>query len=447
MRDSPLEPSDHREAVALFRAEVIGAIARMELSRGELRARMQELSRQKFRPPGSPRLRSFGVSTLERWYYRYRSKGLEGLLPAERSDRGRARQLSPSLRALVVDIRREFPSASAALIARTLVKQGLASGLTATTLRRFYAQRGLTRGSRQTEPGAVRLRWQAERPHALWHADVCHGPTLTLADGRVPLRIHGVLDDCSRAVIALEPLASEREVDMLEVFVRALLIHGKPDALYLDNGATYRGAALRLACERLGITLIHAQPHDPQARGKMERFWRTLREQCLDFLGTASTLHDVRARLAAFATEYHRSPHAGLLGECPAAVVATSTARPVEERALREALTSPVRRRVRTDSTLSIHGKTYQVREAFLGGRVVTARVYALDQTPEPSVEFDGRRYRLEPVEPKTNGSTRRRERARPEGTPKTGFDPNQARLDELVAQINEEEDLDHDQP
>ena len=87
MKETPLEPSNHAEAVALFRAEVIGAIARMELSRGGLRARIAELSRQKFRPPGSPRLKSFGVSTLERWYYRYRKHGLRGLHPNVRSDR------------------------------------------------------------------------------------------------------------------------------------------------------------------------------------------------------------------------------------------------------------------------------------------------------------------------------------------------------------------------
>jgi transposase InsO family protein len=440
MKETPLEPSNHAEAVALFRAEVIGAIARMELSRGELRARIVELSRQKFRPPGSPRLKSFGVSTLERWYYHYRKHGLRGLHPSARSDRGRARQLDPKLQDLAADIRREFPSASAVLIVRTLKKMGLVSDLTPTTLRRFYAQRGLTRGAREPAPGNVRLRWQAERPHALWHGDVCHGPTLNLGGRRVPLRIHGMLDDCSRGVLALEPLETEREVDMLEVFIRALLIHGKPDALYLDNGATYRGHALRLACERLGITLIHAQPHDPQARGKMERFWRTLREQCLDFIGAASSLHDVRARLVAFADEYHRTPHSGLMGECPGTVVITEAAKPVDEKEIRDALTTTVRRRVRTDSTLSISGKTYQVREAFLGGRVVTARVYAVDQVPEPFVMLDGRRYRLEPVEPKLN-ATLRRERTSGEAKPSTGFDPNQARLDELLTQIREEEE------
>jgi hypothetical protein len=165
-----------------------------------------------------------------------------------------------------------------------------------------------------------------------------------------------------------------------------------------------------------------------------------LREQCLDFIGTASSLHDVRVRLVAFAEEYHRTPHSGLMGECPGTAVAREAAKSIEEKELRDALTTTVRRRVRTDSTLSISGKTYQVREAFLGGRVVTARVYAVDQVPEPFVTLDGRRYRLEPVEPKLNAALRR-ERTPSEARPSTGFDPNQARLDELLTQVREEEE------
>ena len=46
--------------------------------------------------------------------------------------------------------------------------------------------------------------------------------------------------------------------------------HGRPDALYLDNGSTYRGHALETACARLGITLLHAKPYDPQARGPIK---------------------------------------------------------------------------------------------------------------------------------------------------------------------------------
>ena len=76
MSDS-LVPRDHAEAIALFRAQVIGALTRSELDRGELAAELRELAARKYRPPGSRATKCYGVSTLERWYYAYRRGGLE----------------------------------------------------------------------------------------------------------------------------------------------------------------------------------------------------------------------------------------------------------------------------------------------------------------------------------------------------------------------------------
>ena len=113
----------------------------------------------------------------------------------------------------------------------------------------------------------------------------------------------------------------------------------------------------------------------PQAQQRLlTLLWRTVREQCLDFVGTTSSLHDVRVRLLAFIEEYHRRPHAGLIGDQPGRVLATGAARPVTEEEIRAALTISERRRVRGDSTVSIGGKLFQVTERFLGGRVVAAR-------------------------------------------------------------------------
>ncbi len=89
-----------------------------------------------------------------------------------------------------------------------------------------------------------------------------------------------------------------------------------------------RGDALRLACERLGVTLIHSLPGDAPARGKMERFGRTLLQGCLDHLGTMTQLHDVQARLLAFLDEHYlRAPHGGLFGKLPADIAATCSPR------------------------------------------------------------------------------------------------------------------------
>jgi transposase InsO family protein len=319
--DHEICPRDHAEEIALFRFGVIGALTRRTLARGELRAEMRSLTRQSFLPPGATRTRTFSLPTLERWLYAHREGGLEALRPEPRSDRGRARELTEPQRDLVLDIRREHPAATASVILRELVASGRITegAVSETTVRRLLADHGLDRIPMRDGSGArTRLRWEAERPGALWHGDVCHGPTLTLGGAKVPVRVHGLLDDASRFVVALEAHSTEREVDMLGVLVRALRRHGPPQVLYLDNGSTYRGEILRLCCARLGITLVHAKPYDPEARGKIERFWRTLRQGCLDHLGALATLDDLQARLNVFLSEhYHASAHASLMGRSP----------------------------------------------------------------------------------------------------------------------------------
>ena len=139
-----LTAKDHGEAVAIFRSEIVGALTRRELGRGELRAALGEIAEKRFRPPGSDGTRRFSVATLERWYYAYRQGGLEALVPEPRSDRGRARELTPEQRTLLLEIRREYPSASVPLILRTLVSDGRLEGgaVSAQTVRRLFREQG-----------------------------------------------------------------------------------------------------------------------------------------------------------------------------------------------------------------------------------------------------------------------------------------------------------------
>jgi hypothetical protein len=132
-----LMPKDHPEAVAIFRSEIVGSLTRRELTRGDLRMALLALTQERFRLPGAAHTRRFGFRTLERWYYAYRARGLDGLRPEPRSDRGRATALSPQQRTLLADIRREYPFATVPTILRTLVRDGriAAGAVSATTLR------------------------------------------------------------------------------------------------------------------------------------------------------------------------------------------------------------------------------------------------------------------------------------------------------------------------
>ncbi len=434
-----LTPTSHAEAVAVFRHGIIGSLTQAQREPGQLIVELKALSKKQFRPPSSVTTKRFSLATLERWYYAYQRRGLEGLKPGARSDKGRAQELAPAQRLLLCDIRREYPSASASLILRTLVADGRLDrgAVSATTVRRLFVDEGLDRLSmRAGGDGKTRLRWQAERPGALWHGDVCHGPTLRIDGKAYPLRIHGMLDDASRYVVALEAHHQEREVDMLGVFVRALRRHGPPDALYLDNGATYRGETLATGCARIGTSLLHARPYDPQARGKMERFWRTLREGCLDFLGSEVTLHDVTVRLWAWLdTHYHQAPHAGLFGKSPKKIFDSMPPQvdTFDETKLRAALTTRVRRRVRRDTTVSIGGKDYELDGAHLAGRMVNLCRCLVDLSEMPWVEFEGRRLEVHPVDPIKNASRPRRAPSPQAVPPHSAFDPPKALLDIAV--------------
>ena len=441
-----IEPRDRGEEIAVFRAGIIGSLAHAELRRGELKRRLRELSTRKFRPPGSDRTRTYGVSTLQRWYYAYKNGGLEALRPKERADKGHGRELTDELKELLLDIGREFPTVPVTVIRDTLILDGRmdADAASESTIQRMYREHGLSRRAVQRDDGAQRLRWEAAHPGALWHGDVCHGPSILIDGGKKPLRIHALMDDASRYVVALEAHHTEREIDMIRMLADTLRKHPRPDALYLDNGSTYRGEALSVACTRMQLGLIHARPYDPQARGKMERFWRTLRGRCLDHLSGCASLHDVNVRLSSFLDSYyHRREHASLMGKTPREVWtswwADHDAIEIDEEKLREALTVRKGRRVRKDSTIGHGGVDWEVDGVFLSSSVVTVAHCLLDSPPRPWLEHEGRRIDLHPVEPKKNASRQRRPRKEP--TSKSlDFDPATTLLDRTVGRKPEED-------
>lgn len=430
-----LRPKDHAEEVALFRAQLLGPVLHAELSRGELLAELRLVAQKRFVPPGADTSRTYSVPTLLRWRRAYRKGGLAELRPGSRQ-LGDALALSGEQRELLLEIRRQHPAVPANVILDTLEGDGrLDRGLiTAQTLRRLYRHHNLPRRpkAKAGRPDGERRRWEAAYAGDLWHADVCHGPTLVVSGRRIPVRVHALLDDASRYIVALRVFGHEREVAMLELLVEAIRLYGAPRRLFLDNGATYSGEALATACGRLGIELIHAKAYDPQARGKMERFWRTMREGCMDHMGAQPSLHAVGVRLTAFVAErYHKAAHASLVGRSPAKVWAD---RRCVDRAgddLEAALTVRATRRVRTDCTVPVGNLDWEVAEAFLAGHKVTVCRTLADPQRAPWIEHGDVTYRLRPVDPVANGMRKRKKPA--PGVDAVDFDPATVLLDRAL--------------
>lgn len=428
----PVPQPDRAEAIALFRLGVVGDLLTRDLAPGELRDELVTRATQRYRPPGASASRSFHWKTLQAWYYAAKRGGHRTLQPASRR-KGFAVALSPEKRDLLVQIRREHPSAAAGLILEVAVHQGIVEKdeMSTSTLRRLFAAAGVPRTSATRTDRRERRRWDAGRVGALWHGDVCHIWVRSLAGVPRKLFVHGLLDDHARFVPVLEAREAEQEVDMLSVFCAALLRYPPPDALYLDNGSCYRGDTLALACARLDIRLVHAQAHDPQARGKMERFWRTLRQRCTDHLPPGATLQDVNAALLAFLdADYHARPHASLMGETPTrrfheGLRTLGRARTAAE--LAEALEVTVTRRVGNALTFSLEGRTYEVRGLHLAGKTVQVVLDAFTGAPL-RVLFDQKPVVFGLCDVAANRHRRRAEPA-PASEPTVPFDPIAALL------------------
>jgi transposase len=156
-----LKPKNHAETVALFRAQILGPVLARQLDRGELKEEFKALSAYRWLPPGQVQFRQYSAATLERWYYRYRKRGLAGLKPHPRRS-GFAQRLTEVQRMLICDIAEAYPRAPVSVIVRTLEADGRleAGAASHNTVRRLLVEKGLWCTPSPTTPRRA-ARWSA----------------------------------------------------------------------------------------------------------------------------------------------------------------------------------------------------------------------------------------------------------------------------------------------
>lgn len=186
------------------------------------------------------------------------------------------------------------------------------------------------------------------------------------------------LDDHSRAVMGHRFGYSEDTVRLAAALRPALSSRGVPESIYVDNGSAFVDSWLLRACASLGIKLVHSTPGRPQGRGKIERFFRTVREQFLIELSTPDNppiadLAELNRLFTAWVeTEYHQRPHTST-DTAPLARWRHHLPNPLptpSPAALREAFLWSAHRSVTKTATVSLHNNLYQVDPILIGRKV-----------------------------------------------------------------------------
>jgi putative transposase len=381
------------EKIALFRYGLIATLVIEPLPRGELSRRAQEIASRQYDIPYSTRC-SVCVDTLLQWAARYRQCGFEALAPHPRQDRGKSRVLTAQIEALIERLKRENPHRTGATLLRELAlsSEQNAPEVSASTLYRFLNQRGLT--ARQLLAPAAHKKFQAEFSNDIWQSDMLYGPYVQRpGGGKIQAFLHAILDDASRIVPHGEFYPNQGLDSSLDCFRQGVGSRGVPLRYYADNAKIYRSPQLARIAASIGVVVIHTPPYQPEGRGKIERFFRRVRDQFLTNLNPKLTLslEDLNARFSAWIEKsYHCSEHAGL-GTTPLLRWQRDIERirllpPATD--LRRLFFHRVDRLVRKDCTFMLKNYFYEA-PAHLAGKTIEVRFDPLDLA-QVEIFFEG---------------------------------------------------------
>ena len=246
--------------------------------------------------------------TLRRHVQFYKSKGYKSLADMPRSDKGSLRSVPEEAVDEAVKLRQELPSRSVRRIIEILEGEKLVKPgeVARTSLNRHLVERGYGAAQLRAEGKAAQpsSRFERKRRNGLFQADIKYGPTLTVNGKKKKTYLLAIIDDKSRMIMHAEFYANQRLPILEDCFRKALLKFGKPSDILVDNGKIFVSKWFKLACARMGIRHIAAQPYRAQTKGKIEKYNRNVGQFLEEFsLEPAKTLSELNRKFSIWMDE------------------------------------------------------------------------------------------------------------------------------------------------
>lgn len=355
-------------------------------------------------------LRHYAVSTIAKWYELYVKDGFDALKPSGRSDEGKTRKLDRAVQEQIIYLKEHYPRMSAAAIYKQLQHDGsirrgeLSESTVLRFINRLCVEKKLT--------GHQDMR-RYERPHIneVWCGDSSAGPYLKMPDGKKHrVYVIALIDDASRMVVGIDVFFNDTFVNLMSVLKSAVSKYGVPKVLNFDNGSAYKNRQMELLAARIGSIINYCRPYTPTAKAKIERWFRTMKDQWMASLDMRDfhSLDSLRGSLLSFVRSYNLAPHSSLKGKSPQDRFFSEPViiRRLETRQIRECFLLELERRVSADSVIVIDGVEYEVDCRFAKQRI-TLR-YSPDMKEISVVEHDGSLTPIRLLNKQENASVKR---------------------------------------
>jgi transposase InsO family protein len=317
--------------------------------------------------------RRFGISpdVGYKWLGRWEAGDSE-LTDRSRRPHAMPKRSEAAVEAQVLAIRDRHPVWGARKIAHCLKREGQMVPAVS-TVHQILCRNGRVKPAEHAPPNPGH-RFEKEAPNLLWQMDFKGHMSLGNGTSCHPLT---VIDDHSRYVVCLKACANEQRFTVQDHLTATFRRYGLPEALYTDNGSPWGDTSgvhwtgLKVWLLKLGIRVVHARPRHPQARGKNERFHRTLKAEVFA-MRRFRNLPEVQRALDAWCSVYNlERPHQGLGMNVPADRFRPSfRAMPARLPEVQYDSGETVRTVSSTRHYISFKGRMWKVPQAFAGERL-----------------------------------------------------------------------------
>jgi transposase InsO family protein len=364
-----------RQAVGLMKFSLISPVLNGQVS--NVSAYFSELSATPVKMPGLGE-RRYAEKTFSKWLSDYRRAGFDGLVKGQRSDKGVRRKVNLEMGDAIIETLKANPKLPVTVLYERLIGEGVINPLAVSlqTIYRFVEDLTLSGALIESCEEKESRRFAHEKANELWQADVLYGPTLKVKGKATPTYLHAIIDDCTRYPVWSQFYYVQNFESLRHCLKEAVLRRGAPRLMYTDNGKIYRSQQFEFICASLGCTLIHSRPYIPQGRGKVERFFRTVRMRFLsglDVKGIAE-LDALNAQYFKWLEEdYKRKTHSELSGLSPhdALMSQIDNIKLIKDaRVVEECFLYRVSRKVQHDATFQLDNILYETDACFSGKRL-----------------------------------------------------------------------------
>lgn len=358
--------------LALFRFSLIAPLINDTY---EARSKMQffrEVAAKTHKlPDGSSE--QFSSGAIKKWFLNYKNGGFNALIPKKRNDTGKPRSLDAAAIEKIHALKEKFPYITGKLIYQKMVEEGYIK-VTKTSLSsvlRYIRDNNLKRNQIVPED---RHAFEMEFANDCWQSDTSHGPVIKMNNKKKQTYLIAFIDDASRMILHGEFFFNDNAVNMQIVFKKAVAKYGVPKRLFVDNGGSFKNDQLRLICASLGTVLIHARPYSPESKGKIERSFRTIKDNWLNGIdwNDFSSLEELNVELNKYLNDKYINSIHSAIKTTPRNryLLDSSKIKFIPKELLDDYFLHRETRKVNNDATIQINTVLFEVPQKYIGQRI-----------------------------------------------------------------------------